>query len=94
MIRCVWTSKDGTGIRICDMTDAHLLNAIRFVRKRFEHGCWGQLGLVASMEDGDGGVGEAFMAYSEDPSLETPIFSDLLAEMGIRRLKELPLYGL
>lgn len=30
----IWTTKDGQRIRICDMTDEHLLNAIRFFRRK------------------------------------------------------------
>lgn len=29
----VWTTKDGTRIRICDMTDDHLANAISFLER-------------------------------------------------------------
>lgn len=30
----VWTCKDGTRLRICDMTDSHLNNAIKFLERK------------------------------------------------------------
>lgn len=38
MNRGIWTTKDGRDIPIEEMTDAHLLNTIRFVRRRAEEG--------------------------------------------------------
>ena len=32
----VWTTRDGRKIRICDMTDEHLLNTIRLLRRAKE----------------------------------------------------------
>lgn len=29
-----WTTREGEEIKICDMTDPHLLNTIKFLRKR------------------------------------------------------------
>lgn len=31
-----WTTADGRTLRVCDMTDAHLLNTIRYLRRRSE----------------------------------------------------------
>lgn len=40
MKRGIWTTKDGRDIPIEEMTDAHLLNTIRFVRRRAKEGIW------------------------------------------------------
>lgn len=32
----VWTTRDGRKVRLCDMADSHLLNTIKYLKKRTE----------------------------------------------------------
>ncbi len=46
----IWVTKSGQRIRVCDMSDAHLLNVIRFLRRRKDRIIaegWTALGMMA-----------------------------------------------
>jgi hypothetical protein len=88
----IWTKKDGSKIRICDMTDSHLTNTIKMLeRNAREHECEA-LGCFPSFQ------GEMAQYYAElawdsiaengiDPNEITPLYDDLLLEKQRRNLK-------
>jgi len=83
----LWTQSDGTKIRICDMSDGHLRNTIRFLERKLKdmqdtmpEPCFqGELAqLYAEREY------EAFM--EADPGDIWPIYYDLVEDAGRRSL--------
>lgn len=44
----IWTCKDGTSIRVCDMTDSHLLNACRLVERGIKNSYENQMAMAYS----------------------------------------------
>ncbi len=105
MTPAVWTTKGGAVVPVREMTDDHLRNAIRFVRRRSrEHLIASSLAVLAEMDDEDGSAEQAFMSFIEDPITHDivsfpcgdpeegmPVFLDLVRELRRRGLRELPI---
>lgn len=71
-----WTCKDGTRVRICDMSDTHLLNTIRMLRRTHAElvSAWDQI------PDDD------FGAHKGAPD-QHPLYGPLTQEAQRRKLK-------
>jgi hypothetical protein len=86
----LWTTKDGERIRICDMTDAHLLNAIRMCERAHKVA---QLGMPYPMFQGEMASYYAEAEYyhfqASGPEASFPLYDDLCFEAQ-RRGIELP----
>ena len=82
-----WTTRDGTRIRICDMTDAHLINTINMLKRAhvketesafaFAGMCRGDMATYYA-----DGVAES-MLHEESVH---PLYDDLLADAERRGL--------
>ena len=94
-----WTKKDGSKIRICDMDDKHLLNAIKMLERTYSKVC-DNLALSAFGYAGStGGEIASYYAEQEADNLmkesweqerigeEFPIFNDLVKEAERRKLE-------
>lgn len=90
-----WTCKDGTKIRICDMKDSHLINAIKCLDRVSKNTtdaliCDGYVGLsclqgemaIESLEDEIFGLEEQGL----DPTEINPLYDNLCQECVRRRL--------
>ena len=96
----MWTMKDKTKIRICDMEDSHLLNCIRMLHRATNYKASRPImdgySALASL-NGEQAIYcvEAGLNDLEenglDPSTEYPIY-DSLCDEAIRRKLELPKY--
>lgn len=98
----VWTCKDGTRIRICDMDDSHLLNACRLIERaaifchennlseayQIESTLNGEMAQVCIAQDISRMECEDPLEAFEDYS---PMYRSLLNEIERRALKKLPL---
>ena len=95
MLRCrkqtkLWTCKDGTRIRICDMTNAHLLNAIAFLDR---HTAGVETALVTAPNPFTGDIASDLFDQEQDTVLEegldpsdvTPLYDNLIAERERRK---------
>lgn len=87
----VWTTKDGTRVRICDMTDSHLCNTIRFLQRAHDRAVTDAFAF-ASLFDGESMASyyadqDADNAAQSTPDDVFPLYSDLLAEAERRGLK-------
>ena len=87
-----WTQKDGTKIRICDMSDSHLVSTIKMLKRSHQ----ATISAAYSFESTLSGEMACDAMESEIASLESvesdcPLFEDLTDEF-IRRNpgKELP----
>lgn len=81
-----WTTKDGTKIRIKDMSDRHLINTIKFLDRQFE-----QLKMNIPVPTFNGEIAQYMADLDYDyfmnnatPAKVYPIYDDLYAE-AIRR---------
>lgn len=74
MSRKIWICADGTDIRICDMADSHLQNAIRMLDREYAQGC-----ITGCGYDVDG------YEVSFDPH-EHPLYDEMVAEAIHRRI--------
>ncbi|MFA5385345.1 MAG: hypothetical protein WC364_11925 [Eubacteriales bacterium] len=83
----LWKQKDGTTIRICDMTDSHLLNTIAFLERsaqRLDHA----FAMAPNPFHGDiafdmmESAQDAILAGDEetDPAALYPVYDKLCAE--------------
>ena len=82
-----WTCANGKKIRICDMTDTHLINTIKYLERKSEQyvqnlnppNLQGDIAQYLAEQEYD--------AIIEDPSLTLPeIYYNLVDEMERRKL--------
>jgi hypothetical protein len=82
-----WTQRDGTTIRICDMSDRHLLNTIAMLRRAHQRelaAAWSMLSTVtAEMATY---YLEQDIERMEDSLSDHPLHDDLCAEAERRGL--------
>ena len=90
MRRCtkLWTTRDGSKIRICDMSDNHLLNTINMLRRSHRE----LLNSAYSREASLTGEMAQMMIESEIGMLESeesdhPLFESLIGDAVRRGLK-------
>jgi hypothetical protein len=82
-----WTTRDGQRIRICDMTDEHLLNTIRLCQRAHE-----RAKLEIPYPDFCGDMAQFYAEREFDNFLESgpevafPLYPDLVDEAYRRRL--------
>lgn len=88
-----WKCKDGTKIRIKDMSDSHLINTIKLIERFSDHQHRQALRHAYMMENWlNGEVALDCIAdqidhmeeYGDDPTETTPIYTDLIDE-ALRR---------
>lgn len=93
-----WKMKDGTKIRICDMMDSHLANAIKMLERmtRRREGEMSTLGYqMLGVLQGEMAIDsverdlDVLEEYGLDPADEFPLYLDLCSEVTRRELKEL-----
>jgi len=84
----VWTTSDGKRVRICDMTDTHLTNAIKSCRRHHEEA---KVALPVPMFGGDMAQFYSDQDYerfmNSDPEETFPLYPDLCQEAFRRGLK-------
>jgi hypothetical protein len=89
--RKVWTCKDGTKVRIKDMTDSHLTNVIRMIRRGVEQSALAFFAFPFNGEMACEAQDNAEQSYFEDPdaacSQACSLFYDLLDEARQRELE-------
>ncbi len=87
----LWTQKNGEKIRICDMTDSHLVNAIKFLNKKANNNRFeipypsfqGEMAQYYAESQHD----NMMEANVEDLTEEMyPLYSDLMDEAERRKL--------
>lgn len=92
----VWTTAIGEKIRICDMSDTHLLNTIQFLERQAEVNHTAALNSAYAMECGLQGEMALYVIGMEirhleeegvDPYEQFPILHNLEAEKERRGLK-------
>jgi len=90
-----WTMKDGKKIRICDMSDCHLANAIAMLEKiakiaepEYEAAAWsflcslrGEYAIMAAEQEIDN-----LMENGLDPCEISPLYNNLVKEQTRRRV--------
>jgi len=79
-VTTIWKTREGKKIRICDMTDEHLLNAIKFCELRAK-----QIKNTVPYPNFNGEMAQ--MCAEDEPAL-----MDLYLELERRGLEKLPLY--
>lgn len=92
----VWTTKDGKKLRICEMTDSHLLNAINLLERVAKNARDGELQAaygIAPMLQGEMAsyyIEQDIDSMEEDPDGEMflpEIYGNLLLEADRRNLR-------
>lgn len=91
-----WTMKDGTKIRICDMSNSHLLNTIRMLERLELAASWAEVSSLAHYLGNNPPDGAAMAAEQEvaeladnaSPAKFWPIYDDLVLEAERRELLE------
>lgn len=92
----LWTMKDGTKIRMCDMDDSHLINTIKMLQRYAKHkeeqyikagymmlaGLQGEMAIDTVERDLDG-----LQENGLDPSEVCPIYADLTMEATRRGIE-------
>ena len=89
----LWTKRDGTKIRICDMSDGHLANTIKMIERVAENECQNAIATgysILSIIQGE--MAEYYIEndlrhleeYGIDPREISPLYEDLCRDM-IRR---------
>ena len=92
-----WTCKDGSKVRICDMSDSHLANAIAMLEKiaeiatpEYEAAAWsflcslrGEYAIMAAEQEIDN-----LMENGLDPCEINPLYENLIEEQT-RRMKQM-----
>lgn len=83
-ITAIWKTRHGGSIRVCDMTDSHLLNTMRMLEKRSE---------VLSQEAVDSGY--AVLSSMNGEMAQYSIESDLreMEENGVEVEEFFPVYA-
>ena len=91
-----WTMRDGTRIRICDMSDAHLQNAIAFI-ERYAKVCYANdravAAVLAGMFDGESMASyyteqnfDSVNMGGPNPDAVSPLYEPLCDELARRGL--------
>jgi hypothetical protein len=97
----IWVKRDRTPVRICDMSDDHLLNTIRMLRRaprlNWVTDCWAFRAMDYAVDAPDGAsmaaeswANSIMMPGPEQDDLfakEYPVFGELLDEARRRKLK-------
>lgn len=85
----LWKQRDGSKIRVCDMTDAHLLHSIALMKRAYEIaiGRFVEFAVTLSGEAAVDHAGSTIEQMEEDgPSFMFPLYDDLVGEADRRGL--------
>lgn len=93
----LWTKRDGTKIRICDMSDSHVANTIKMLERAAEYECQNAISAgysVLSIIQGE--MAEYHIEndirhledYGIDPKEISPLYEDLCKDMYRRESDE------
>lgn len=86
-----WRTRNGKSIRICDMTDKHLQNAIHCIRRCHDRSIESAYAVELMVHpDSEAAflIGQQIASMErEDPAVHYPILADLEAEAMRRRLE-------
>ena len=78
-----WTTRDGTKVRICDMTDTHLSNAIKYLERLHQQTIADGYGVLSMMQ-GEMAItsieAEIESLEEEGPATVCALYEDLLNE--------------
>jgi hypothetical protein len=92
----LWQMQDGKKVRVCDMTDKHLLNTIRYIERNVDRIRWDAVHqgyLCLSGMQGEEAINsiEDAIASLESDEAEIgefcPIYDDMVAEAERRKLE-------
>ena len=84
----VWTTKDGRDVRLCDMTDSHIVNLAWFLRRTAQERLREEVRFMMNVPEPTGDIASMTFNQEFDTLMEAswedyvhPIFDKVLLEM-------------